>query len=994
MQFSKKIYFTSFVFILVGISSFSSIVPSINHFFEQKQLDEERKRRELNRNAWIDSTYKALSPKQRISQLFMMPIWGERNELFKDTMVDLVKNHQIGGIIFMRGTPERQVDWLNQLQAVSNLPMLVAMDAEYGLAMRLKNTVKMPNQMTMGAISDNKLIEKMGAAMAQQCLRVGTNVSFSPVADVNNNPNNPVINFRSFGEDKYAVADKAIAYMNGLQKNGVMACAKHFPGHGDTDADSHLTLPIITANQNRIDTLELYPFKALFNAGIQSVMVAHLFIPALDSTPNRASTLSPKIVTDLMKIQLNYKGLIFTDALNMQGVAKFYPAGVVEVEALKAGNDVLLFPADVVLAIEKIELALKNKILSHKQIETSVKKILGAKYDLGLNKKYEPISQKNLIADLNQAKYHLINREIYGNALTLINNSNNDIPFKKEVLYDKKFGVLSIGTPSQGTFPSCIALFAANTQAFEWNKNTNKNQLDTLISQLKNVDNLIVGVHLSTQKPINNFGIDTNAIIFLNELHRQKPFTLVLFGNPYALKNFQFASNLLCSYEDNHNVYVVTAEALFGSRAIVGQLPITVNPDMRLKQGLFTKQTNNLTYTYPESVGIQSIKLQQIDSLVKKAMDNSAFAGCQVLVSVKNKVIYTRNFGFMTYDKTQAIDHSTIYDLASVSKILSTNLAVMKLVDQQKINLDSSLSFYLPQFKNTNKTDLRLREILSHQAGLKSWIPYYKETLLGDNALNPLLYNTTKKAGFGTQVAKNLYLKDTYKDTIFKRIAESPITGRGSFLYSDLGLILMQQIVEQLTQTPLNIYVENNFYRPMGVQSIGYLPINRLNVRYIAPTENDLVFRKQTLRGYVHDPAAAMLGGVAGHAGLFGSANDVARVGNMLLNNGTYASQEFISRQTIQNFTKKQYPNNRRGLGFERPTDDPNDKKNPTAKSASIRSFGHSGFTGTYIWIDPDHDLVFVFLSNRVHPNTEPNKLAQMNTRTDILETVYQAIKK
>ena len=935
---------------------------------------------------WVDSMYKSMSADQRIGQLFMVAAFSNISEVYDAKVASLITNHHVGGLIFMKGSPEKQAQLTNIYQGMSAVPLLVSIDAEWGLSMRLSNTLKYPNQMTLGALQNNKLIYEMGKAIGAECQRIGVNVSFSPVVDVNNNPNNPVINFRSFGEDKYAVADKAVAYMRGLQEMRILACAKHFPGHGDTDADSHQTLPTISVSRDRLEDIELFPFRRLVNAGVGSVMIAHLFIPALDPTPNRASTLSPTIVSDLLKDELDFKGLIFTDALNMKGVSEYYPPGVLDVQALIAGNDVLLYPTDVPTAQKNIKQAIKDRKLSWKDIEQKVKKILQAKYWSGLNH-YQPVQLPELNHDLNMASHLYLIQKIYQKSVTLVKNKGAIVPFSNASKND--IFCISVGASGNAKFTESVKLYTdASSAEVSWNADpATIAEIQARASKYKNV---LIGIHLPTQKAADNYGIRADALAMIREISYRTPTTAVVFGNPYSLKNFKSPDAVLCAYEDNPSTHLAAAQALFGATDIEGRLPISIDENWTVGTGIQLQGWGTMENISPEGLGISNLALLRIDSMAQALINKEAAPGCQIFAAVGNKIFYNKAFGYQTYEKNTPVTNQTLYDLASLTKVAASALVIMKLCEQKKLDLDEKLVTYLPELEGTNKASLTLREILTHQAGLQAWIPFYLETIDG-NGPKPSLYKTKPEDGFTIPVAENLYLQKNYVDTIYKRIADSPLKTRSRYLYSDLGYFYVKKIAEKLTGVPLDEYVEQNFYAPMGLSNLCFNPLKKYNKMQIAPTENDTEFRMQLLQGCVHDYAAAQMGGVAGHAGLFGNATDVGTLMYVLLQNGIYSGKMYIQPDIVREFTKQQYDGNRRALCFDRPSLDA--ASSPTAPSASASSFGHSGFTGTYVWVDPKYNFVYVFLSNRVNPTADNKKLISLKSRVKIQEAFYDALK-
>lgn len=939
---------------------------------------------------WVDSVFNSLNPDQRLAQLFMVAAYSNKDMKHVREIRELIQNYQIGGLIFMQGGPQREARLNNYYQDISKTPLLIAIDGEWGLAMRLDSTPKYPRQMTLGAIKNDSLIFYMGKQIARECKRMGIHVNFAPVADVNNNAENPVIGSRSFGENKYNVANKAVMYMKGMQAEGVMANGKHFPGHGDTDTDSHKTLPIITGCKERLDTLELYPFKRLFDEGLASIMVAHLYVPCYDTTKNTASTLSPYIINDLLKKQLGFQGLVFTDALNMKGVASFYEPGIVDVKALLAGNDVLLFAENVPKAMEQIKLAIGKGQITQEEIDVRCKKILKAKYWCGLSKN-QFVSPKHLYEDLNTPESDVMNSKLAEASVTLLKNEHALLPLKRPDTL--KIAEVSIGDKGKTVLATTLNRYL-KTDHFAIDHDATSKERDTLLAKLKNYSLVVLQLNKTSFKPDKNFGCSDGSIDVISKIVVQNRTVSCLFSNPYLinkLKDLSKSAAILELYEYNAFSQKAAADAIVGAISVNGSLPVSANM-FRAGSGLEIKQAIRMQYVEPERVGASSTKLQQIDSIALSGIRQKAYPGCQIIAVKNGEVFYQKNFGRLTYEAgSEKVTDQTIYDLASLTKILSTSLALMKLTEQKQFDYNQTLGYYLPEFKDSNKGDLNYKDILTHQSGLQAFLPLWLKTQDKANNYKPGYYSTSPSEDYPTQVAKNLYLVKGYADTIYRQLAASKLETRGKYLYSDIGYYFSKKIIENKTGKPLNTYVQEIFYKPLNI-GLTYLPLERYPLSQIAPTENDTKFRKQQLRGYVHDQGAAMLGGVAGHAGLFGSASDVAVVMQMLLNKGSYAGQNFLDEAVVKQYTSSQFLDNRRGLCFDKPEADEK-KDSPVTRECSLDSYGHSGFTGTFAWADPQNGLIFVFLSNRVYPDAEENKLAKLAIRGKIHKVLYDSFK-
>lgn len=971
-------------------------------------------------SAWVDSVLKTLNLEEKIAQLMMVAAYSNRDEQHFIEVSELIQKYKIGGLIFFQGGPVRQVNLTNRYQKLSKIPLLIAIDGEWGLAMRLDSTISYPKQMSLGAIQNNALIYQMGYDIGMQCKRMGIHINFAPVADVNNNPANPVINYRSFGENPELVATKAQKYAEGLQDAGVIATAKHFPGHGDTNADSHYSLPVIRHSVERLDSIELLPFRYMIDRGLPSVMAAHLSIPSLDTSTNLASSLSPKIINELLRNKLQFNGLIFTDALNMKGVSGYFKPGDAELMAFLAGNDILLMPGDVPKAIAAIKKEIKKGNVTEAQLDARVRRVLLAKAWSGL-KNYKPVKTENLISDLNSPHYNAFRKSLIENTITVVKNENQVLPLFR--LENYTIAEVSIGSGKPDAFAEMLENYT-NIDKYYISKDAGKPEFDSLSVKLSNYNTLLISLHETSQYASKKYGISSGTLAFLKNLKFPGNTILTVFGSPYTLSlfsDFDGFNSVIVAFEDNNDVKEITAQSIFGAFPFQGKLSFSANPLFNAGDGIRIDSLQRLSYGLPEEAGLDSRQLQRIDSLANNAILAKATPGCQILVARHGKVVYNKSFGYQTYRNEISITNNSIYDIASLTKITATVPSLMLLYDQNKFSINKTLGDYLPALDSTNKEGLKILDVLTHQAGLQPWIPFYyklletldtSETLFSSKSTDSYSLKLTKNTyanrnivlkdsllspvyskKFPISVAKDMYLRADFRDTIYSSIYASEVAEKKEYKYSDLGYYLFQQIIENETGTGLYPYVYETFYSKLGAGSLGYLPLNRFPSEQIVPTENDILFRRQVLRGYVHDPGAAMLGGIAGHAGVFSNANDLAKMMQMYLNGGKYGGRMFISDTTLLRFTAcfNCINGNRRGLGFDKPDPDPK-KPGPCSKLASANSYGHSGFTGTLVWIDPDYDLVFIFLSNRIHPDQYNQKLIEMDVRTKIQDVVYNSI--
>lgn len=939
---------------------------------------------------WVDSVFQSLTQEQRIAQLLIIRAYSYRDSIYNDSLTSIIQKWNVGGVCFFKGTPYKQVNLTNRWQKIVRTPLLIFTDAEWGIGMRLDSAFSFPKQMTLGAIREDSLIYKMASAIAKDCKRMGVNVNLAPVVDINNNPLNPVINVRSFGEDKNSVTRKGLLYMKGLEDHGIMATAKHFPGHGDTDSDSHVTLPIINKSRDQLDSLELFPFREMIKNGVGGIMVGHLYLPAYDSGFMTPTTLSGNVINTLLRKKMNFRGFIITDALDMQGVTKFFAPGEIEVKALLAGNDILLLPQNVEAAVSRIKLAIDSALISMALIDEKCRKLLMLKYNSGLSCMKE-ICTDHLDRDLHPVSSDILNRQLYKEAITLVKNQYDLIPLT--FLDRRKIAALSIGDTTITTFQQTLGNYAP-VDFFNLPSSFSLRSADSIYNLLASYNLLIIGIRNISSSPAKKYGISDAALALINKCSLSGKVILDIFGSPYSLELLRNPATLdaiMVSYEDNVVSQKLSAEILFGGLEAKGQLPVTASSVFPLRSGMESDK-KRFEYVLPDEIGIPSSFLKKIDSIAMKGIEVKAYPGCQVLFAKEGKIFYQRSFGYPIYGDSILVKNDDLYDLASITKVASTTLAIMKLYEEGKIRLDDPLVRYLPGVKGSNKQNITIREIMTHQAGLQPWIRFYERTLKNGSP-DSTVYQSSPSLDFPDRVAENIYIQKNWHDSIYQEIIDSPLRGIKDYKYSDLGFYLLRLVIEKITGQSLDVYMAEKFYRPLGLTTMTYNPHDRFPLSRIMPTENDTFFRKQLIHGDVHDPGAAMLGGVSGHAGLFSDANDLAIIFQMLLNGGEYGAKRYFLPSTVKEFTKVQFPENgnRRGVGFDKPqinyTSD-----GPTCKSASPNSYGHTGFTGTYIWADPDNQLLYVFLSNRVYPSASNQKISEMNIRTEIHQAMYDIL--
>ncbi|MDG1329348.1 MAG: glycoside hydrolase family 3 N-terminal domain-containing protein [Flavobacteriaceae bacterium] len=968
----KKLY----LILLVLFFSFTGISQQIYPLLVEND--------QLNQKKWVDSIYNSMTLKEKVGQLFMVDVFSSDPKSKNDKIDSLIKNQHIGGIIFSKGGPKRQVKLNNHYQNISKTPLIMAMDAEWGLAMRLDSTFAYPWNMTLGAITNNEIIYKIGKQIGEHAKRIGMHINFSPVVDINTNPKNPIIGNRSFGEDRDNVTEKALSYMRGIQSVGILANAKHFPGHGDTEKDSHKTLPTISFSKKRIDSIELYPYKRLIEAGLSSVMIAHLNVPSLELRANFPSSLSKNIVTNLLQKDLQFNGLVFTDALNMKGASNFKKPGEIDLAAFLAGNDVLLISESIPEAQQLIMKAFNDGRIVEARLERSVKKILYAKYKVGLNN-YQPVDMNNLVEDLNTPLDNVLYETAMKNALTVLKNKRLIVPVKK--LANTRIAYVHFGDDSGEYFLNQLQKYTK----VDWVK---AKTLDEYNKKLKEYDLTIIGFHKSNVNPWKEYNFTEIELTRLYEIARNNKVILDVFARPYALLDLKVTSNIegiIMSYQNSKVSQELSAQLIFGAITAKGSLPVSIGEKFPLNTTNFTRNQNRLQYGTPESVGINSFRLNKIDSLATLGLKEDMMPGAQILVARKGKVIYHKTFGHHTQQKKIKVSDDDVYDVASLTKILATLPMIMELVDNGTINLNTRISELLPDYIGSNKEDITVQQMLSHYAGIKSWIPFYISTL--DSLKQPDIkyYSKNKSKKFSIQVANSMFARNDIKDSIYLQIMGSELYPKLNYKYSDLPYYILKEYLENYYDKPMQNLVQQHFYKTLGANNTTYLPLEKFPLYKIPPTEVDDYFRMQKIQGFVNDQGAAILGGVSGHAGLFSNANDIAKIMQMYLWKGSYGTTTYLKPETLDLFNTCNYcdVDVRRGVGFDKPQ---LEDVGPTCGCVSMDSFGHSGFTGTFTWADPEEEIIYVFFSNRTYPDATNRKIIKNNLRSDIQELIYQSI--
>ncbi|MDR0712012.1 MAG: serine hydrolase [Prevotellaceae bacterium] len=968
---------------------------------------------------WADSLLATLSTREKIAQLMMVAAYSNNSSSSNiGNVIRLVRQQKIGGLIFFQGTAVRQAELTNYYQSISGIPLLIGMDAEWGVGMRLENIPNFPFQIALGAINNDSLIYRMGVEVAKQFKQLGMHVNFAPVADVNSDPENPVINARSFGGDPQAVARKCIAYTNGLQDNGVIACAKHFPGHGNTDKDSHSELPTLHSNRRTFEQVDLFPFKQLIDNGIGSIMVGHLSVPRIDAS-GQMSSLSETLSDKLLRKDLDFKGLVFSDGMQMQAISQRYTYTEANLKALLAGNDMLIYPLNVEVSIDTIESAVNSGLFPVELLDKKCLRVLKAKYWLGLNNGVPQIKVANLDNRLFPKSAQQLRTQLIESAMTIAADKNDFLPIKR--LDTLRIAYIEVSRNNRHNTFLKVAHRYAPLDLYKVDQ-TKPTDYDSLSQKLQDYNLIIVGyMDINQRVPQRNFDMDRYFCKWLTQLAAIKRTVLVLYAHPYAMPkvgNTKAFESVLLAYNSEEEYQRSAAHALFGANPVVGKSAVTVPRHIKVGGGVQKPARTRLKYGAPAELSINPKHLAAVDSMVVNAINRQAFPGCQVLAAHKGVIFYQKAFGYHTYENETRVMLGDLYDVASITKITATLPVVMKMEENKAVGLNDRLEKYITFDKASDKGKLVVRDILLHQSGLKAWIPVHVAFLRTVFADQPLLsvsqsethpfklyahtylnkfhvldtafFSAKYHPDYSLPVADSIYAYSAIRGNIYRMIDNTPLLGK-HYRYSDLGFYYLQQVVENVSGKGLDVMADSLFYKPLGMKSTTYLPLQKFDRKNIVPTEKEYSFRHQLIHGYVHDHGAATMGGIAGHAGVFSTACDMAKMMQMFLWRGSYGGTQLLKPETVDKFTKSHVVGNRRGLGFDKPELNVH-KISPVCREASPESFGHSGFTGTFVWVDPQRELVYVFLSNRVHPDSNNSLITTTGIRTNILREFIKAI--
>ena len=914
----------------------------------------------------------SLSMEERIAQLMMVPLYSKPGEPESAASVAaLITDLGVGGVIAMQGDKANTACNLHHLDSLarqkSGVGLLTAMDAEWGSGMRLPDGIRFPKAMALGAIEDVDLIRQAGRVAGYELRALGVDMDFAPVVDVNSNPDNPVIGNRSFGSDPEAVGTRGLAWAEGLRAAGVMACAKHFPGHGDADLDSHLALPRILSDSAMLSQIELPPFRHLIHGGVEGVMTAHLEVPALDSVTGLPTSLSPLVIGDLLLDSLGFEGLVFTDALTMAGVAEPVPPGTREIEALRAGNDILLFPSSPALVVDSILAALSSGRLDTARVNEACLKVLLAKQ---WSESAVPLlGQLHLAALQRTLREHMLTR------LGPVHTSRSDADV-----------VLVIVGNRGEALEDRLRLAVPDLEVIRHGKGA-LTPIDVagLVRRVDGADHILLAFLDESNRPSRRFGIPAGGESLVHSLAELgAELDIALFTSPYALEHLpavEGAGWLIAFHEDDLTQEAAGAAWCLEGSAL-GRLPVDV-----------ASWTAGMGHPTPArrlphaSAPAGSRMGERLDSLANDAIGMGATPGLRLLVVHGDSIRFDRALGTLGDSAGTPVTRETLYDLASITKVATSTLLTMMTVERGMLDLNAPLSTLLPAREGIVLDEelgrRTLRDLLAHRSGMPAWIPFYLDLVAHDDTTAAALTDSVRSDWM--ELRPGRWMNPAWCDTIHHRIRTTTPRDPGQYRYSDLGYYLLQDVLESLWNAPLDQLADSLIHAPLGLQRIGYRPLSWSRLDDLAPTELDTLFRGDWVRGTVHDPGAAMMGGVAGHAGLFSDAHDLAVLLEAMRRGGEWNGVRLVRPETVQDFTARAFPeeDNRRATGWDKPGLE--EDSGASGNAGSWSSFGHSGFTGTLAWTDPKGGWTAIFLSNRICPDAENRTLIDEDIRTKAL---------
>lgn len=950
----------NFLFILLSsiVAFHCSISPQVGQRTVLKSHLESVEQPDQN---WVDSSLQSMTLEEKIGQLII--VWTTSYYMPDDSkrwqeLVRYTTEKKIGGFYFSLGGIYEFPVHANKLQAMASTPLLITVDFEWGAGMRIGQATTFPRAMALGAARDTALAYRMGLAIAKEARALGVHQNYSPVVDVNNNPKNPVINTRSFGENPKLVADMARAMFRGEQDGNLIATVKHFPGHGDTDIDTHLELPSLHLSRGRMDSIELYPFKDAIQNGVMSVMVAHIHSSAFDISDSIPATASANITTKLLKEEMGFNGIIVTDALAMRGISKLYNAGEAAVRAFKAGSDMLLMSPNTDEAIDSLLSAVRRGEISEERLNYSVRKILSYKQFVGLDRQ-RTVEVDSVSAAVGSQAHKDLAKEIARKSITVLGNDSTILPLKNLNGSKTTFFVFADTEDPDGNKELLNEIRQRiRIDAVVIDPRSNTMEYDSALKKAKNSDLIICQFNYQMRSGAMSGFLPKEVVQLVKDITAlKKPVIGISTGNPYVVMELPRLSSFVQTYGSSTASEEACAEVLFGEQPARGKLPISIPGKFVYGDGV-TYDPIVVSNGKPSDVGFDPIALKKVDTIITAAIADSAFPGAVVLIAKDGYVVHEKAYGRMTYDQTAVpVSTDALFDLASVTKVISTTSAVMRLVDEKRISLDDPVIKYIPEFGKNGKEKITLYNLMVHNSGLQAWRKYYEicdspKCVLDSIFAAPLVYKTGD-----------------------------------STIYSDLGLITMGKVIEKVTKTTLDVYVDSIFFKPLGMKNTMYNPPQSLLYRTV-PTEVDSLWKKtyRAVKGRVHDENAATLGGVSGHAGLFSTASDLVKILQMELNGGIYGGRRYIQEATIKQFTTRQSEKSSRGIGWDTKSSD----GSFSGRYTSLKTFLHTGFTGTSVVVDPEKNIIVIFLTNRVYPTRNSSKLFKV--RPAVHNAVLQSL--
>lgn len=903
----------------------------------------------------VDEFINKLSLEEKIGQMFMLRYTGDfyRNDDSRFVEIKkMITKHYIGGIVTYVGSVHGTIYNLNELQSFSQIPLLIAADFERGVGQKISGATLFPSSMAMSATNDPKLSYEHGRITAIESRALGVHVTFAPVVDVNSNPKNPIINFRSYGDSPDIVTKYSSEFIKGCQENGIIACIKHFPGHGDTGTDSHTTLPIINKSEKKFREIDLLPFKKAIEANVKMIMTGHIAVPSMDSTKTPA-TLSYELSGKIIREEFKYEGLIVTDAMEMGGITESYWSSEAAIKTIEAGSDIILLPIDNLSAIKGVIQSVRNGRISEKRINNSVKRILKSKFDLELwnNKEIDFKKSRDI---LGKPSHKRIAFQAAKKSITLINDKNNLIPI--DISKTKSIGHLLLAT-SEGmlkysnTYRSKISRIHGNVNSDFYSKRLSKSEINKIIDDFEDSDLIIISLLIRVAQDLGTYTIDSSHRELIKKLQKtNKPIIVTSFGSPY-LDDVDSIETYVSAYYYGSISMNAMVDALFGSEEINGKLPVTLSESLQQGKGLNRYKKNILSEDY------ESYDFSNAKKIINDAINDSIFPGASVAILKNGKKVFNFQSGYQTYEKKIKIDSESIYDLASLTKVVATTPVAMKLHSQKKLPLDEPIKDFIPIFLGEEKNKVTIRHLLTHSSGLMPFDTF------------PIHFS---------------------KDKILLEIINKPLINHpgSEYVYSDFGPILLKSILEIVSNKKFEKLSSDYIFKPLKMKNTFFNPLPN-HLKNIVPTEIDTIYNRGLLKGIVHDERAWQLGGVAGHAGLFSTTDDLAKYCQMMINGGHLGGIRYFNSNLINKFIEKQNlpEGSNRALGW----DTPSKKGSLAGDFFSNGSYGHTGFTGTSIWVDPNEKIGIIILTNRVHPSR--NKSGMRDFRVKFHNDVMQTLK-